>query len=56
MTVLVPLAAKGTYDLIRDYRKKKFITDEEAKQAEEMLIEHFTEDEIVELEAEEPPC
>lgn len=51
LAVLIPLAAKGVHDLVEEYRQKNIITDEEAQQAEQDLIQA-----CVESESEEPPC
>lgn len=51
LAVLVPLAAKGAYDLVAEHRKKMVITDEEAHQAEQELIQACEDN-----ESEEPSC
>lgn len=43
LALLIPLAVKGVYDIVEKYKGKKNISDAEAKQAENELIEHFEE-------------
>lgn len=51
LLLLVPFAAKGVYDLVEERRQKNIITDEEAQQAEQDLIQACSESKL-----EEPSC
>lgn len=48
LMLLIPLAAKGGYDLIMEYKQKKFVSDEEAQNAEKKLLKY------IECNSEEP--
>ncbi len=56
LTVLMPFAAKGVFEVIEEYRQKKAISDAEVKQAEEKLIKQFEESDCDDLCSEEPSC
>ncbi len=43
LAILIPLAVKGAYNLFEEYKQKHTITDIEAQQTEDKLIEHFEE-------------